>query len=168
MSSITQIDEGLTYEHLIPGTFVTLFGIIFSLVIHPICILIILAGIMIVMSKTGIEIDPARKRIRKYVSWGVFKTGDWNDLTQIIKVELRYNTHHTILTRPIYLNKGDTTAKTYDLILISDLGEEIEVNQFTKPSLAYKALETLKGISNYEIINHMEEMLESQRQRRRR
>lgn len=99
---------------------------------------------MMIMSKTGIEIDMTKKRIRKYVSWGVFKTGIWNDLSQIIKVELCFNTQHTKLTRPLYQNKGDTTAKTYDLILIPNAGKEIILNEFTKPSLAYKALETLK------------------------
>jgi len=70
--------------------------------------------------------------------------------------------------RPLYMNKGDSTAKTYDLFLNSDIGEEILLNGFTKPGLALKTLEAMHGIAEYEIINQVDEMMKNQRQTRTR
>lgn len=138
-------------------------GVFCFFIIHPLCAFAIPVGIIMTLSKTGIEIDPSGKRIRKYISWVIFKTGFWHDLSKIVTVELRFNTQHSKVTRPLYMNKGDTTAKTYDLILISDVGEEILLNGFTKPGLAFKTLDALKGIADYEIINHFEGMLKNQK-----
>ncbi|MEX1000647.1 MAG: hypothetical protein WDZ35_00880 [Crocinitomicaceae bacterium] len=143
-------------------------GIVCSFVIHPICLIAIPIGIMMSASKTGIEISNQDKKARKYVSWVFFKTGNWIDLTKVIKIELKYNTQHTKNVRPIYLNKADSTAKTFDLIFIDDVGQEIVLNEFTKPGLAFKTLEALKGISDFEIDNQVEGMLKKQRTIRRR
>jgi len=125
------------------------------------------------MSKTGIEIDETEKRIRKYVSWIVFKTGSWIDLKTIVRIELKYNVNHakvkTVETfRPMYMNKEVKTAKTFDLILINDMDEKKVFNQFLKPGLAFKTLDALEGISNYEIVNQVEGMLKAQLKNRRR
>ncbi|MBD3636225.1 MAG: hypothetical protein HUJ25_02695 [Crocinitomicaceae bacterium] len=161
------VSEGYTYEYLIHGVMTAIGGIICSFLIHPIFLLAIPIGIMMSASKTGIEIDSSAKRVRKYVSWIIFKTGNWHDLSKIVKIELKYNSQHTKHVRPIYLAKSDTTAKTFDLTLIDDVGTESILNEFTKPGLAFKTLENLKGVSNFEIDNQVEGMLKKQRSARR-
>jgi len=168
LSSTSNINEGLTYEYLIHGIMLTVAGIFCTFIFHPICALAIPIGILMSLSKTGIEIDATGKRIRKYVSWIIFKTGIWHDLSKIVTVELRFNTQHSKVTRPLYMDKGDTTAQTYDLFLISDVGEEFLLNGFTKPGLAFKTLDALDGIAEYEIINHVDVMLKNQILSRRR
>lgn len=163
-----RISEGYTYEYLIHGIMIAIGGIICSFIFHPICLMAIPVGIMMSASKTGIEINEREKKTRKYVSWVFFKTGIWYDLTKIVKIQLKYNTQHSKIVRPLYLDKGDTTAKTFDLILIDDLGHEIGLNQFTKPSLAFKTVDALKAIDNFVIDNQVEEMLKKQRSGRRR
>ena len=158
----------MTYEFFIYGIMLAVAGIFCCFIFHPICLIAIPIGIFMSLSKTGIEIDTFEKKIRKYVSWVIFRTGVWHSLSKIVTIELRFNTQHSKLTRPLYMDKGDTTAKTYDLFLISDTGEEILLNGFTKPGLAFKTLEALDGISNYEIINQVEVMLKNQRQTRTR
>ena len=168
MNKLITISEGLTYEYLIHGIMIAIAGIFCSFIFNPFCAIAIPIGIIMTMSKTGIEIDSTGKQVRKYVSWVFFKSGNWYDLKQIVKIELRFNTQHSKVTRPLYMNKEDTTAKTYDLFLIDDVDEEILLNPFTKPGLAFKTIEALKGISDYTVVNHVEGMLKSQRSNRRR
>jgi len=158
----------MTYEFLIHGIMLSVAGIFCCFIIHPICLTAIPVGIIMSLSKTGIEIDITEKKIRKFISWIIFRTGIWYNLHRIVKIELRFNNQHSKITRPLYMNKGDTTAKTYDLFLISDVGEEILVNEFTKSQLAFKTLDALNGISNYEIENQVEEILKNQIKTRKR
>jgi len=166
--SVVRISEGYTYEYLIHGIITAIIATVFALVIHPVFFSVVLVGIIMSSSKTGIEINKELKKTRKYVSWIFLKTGHWYDLTKVVKIQLKYNTQHTVITRPIYLNKGDTTAKTFDLVLINDVEDEIILNEFTKPSLAFKTLNSLRGISNYEIDNQVKEMLNKQNTQRKR
>ena len=175
MSKPIKIHEGLSYEYLIHGVMTIIGGIVvgfFFYRILPIAIAIwilsFISGILMCISKTGVEIDPNEKTIRKYIDWTVFKTGRRYSLEKIIKVELKYNSQISKSTRPLYMNKEDTTAKTYDLILTSDLEQSVLLNGFTKVSLAIKCFDALKDISDYQMENHVLDMLKNQRSSRRR
>ena len=164
---MTEISEGYTYEYLVHGILIALVGLILSIFISPIFILILLGGILMTASKTGIQVDAKKHQIRKYVSWVLFKTGNWISLKNIVKIELKFNTQHTNVVRPLYLNKADTTAKTYDLILIDDVGHELLLNEFTKAGLVFKTLKAIEPLGSFEIDNQVAEILVRQRERRK-
>ncbi|MEO9532731.1 MAG: hypothetical protein ABJG68_17050 [Crocinitomicaceae bacterium] len=175
MKSTIRINEGLTYEYLIHGIMTILGGVIvgFSFFQIPIIGIAIgvtsfFAGIFMCISKTGIEINQSKKTVRKYVDWTVFKTGTPHPLDRIIKIELKYNSQHSPTVRPIYMDKGDTTAKTYDLILTNDLEQTFLLNGFTKVSLALKTFESLDKMTDIPMENKVIDMLKKQKAHRKR
>ncbi|MBI3134243.1 MAG: hypothetical protein HYZ14_06145 [Bacteroidetes bacterium] len=176
MSKPVIIHEGLTYEYLVPGLFVLILGgavCFFSSV--PGCIILI-TGILLMLLSTGIEVDAEGEKMRKYKSILRLKFGTWESLKNTVTVELKYNANAVkisglFVTQPVGLtsifpNPG-ASAKTFDLYLADDTGEEKLVNQFLKIGLALKTLKALEQIPHLKIINHFEAMLKVQRKDRR-
>lgn len=175
MKKTILIHEGLTYEYLVPGLFIFLVGaaiLFFSIFLG---ILIVISGLILMILSTGIEVDVVNQRIRKYQSFLFLRFGVWHGLKYIIQVELKYNPNSANIRGPVQptfafpvlMPNPGGTAKTFDLYLIDDLGNENMINPFLKISLALKTLKALEGISHLKIVNRFEEMMKTQRRDRR-
>lgn len=138
------LSEGSTFEHVPVGLLVTIIGIPLTSALHWLCAPLIVAGILIIIAQTGIEINTTTKQMRKYTSWTFFRTGKWLDLTQITKVELNYQDHGGREKR--LAGQMHTSAKTFDLVLFKDRGRKIIFNEFVKVGLAFKTIDTLKTL----------------------
>lgn len=175
MSKTTVIHEGLTYDYLVPGLFVLLGGGILFVFNNVLALVVVSVGIILMVLSTGVEVDDAKQRIRKYKSILFLKFGAWHYLRNIIQVDLRYNAHAVKIKGPALTNfvvpwvapNPGGAAKTFDLFLVDDVGEERLLNQFLKYALAVKALSALEKMGRIKTINHFEGMMKSQRSTRR-
>ncbi len=157
---LTHIPEGYTYEYLPHGFFLGITGLILTFTLHWSLFPIALAGIFIAASKTGIEIQTRTKQMRKYTSWIVFKTGEWIDLTNLERIELEYDDHGGDST--YVMEQRHTSAKTFDLLLITKKGKTILFNQFLKIGLALKTVDALEALlPELTINNYVLERLKS-------
>lgn len=148
---ITTIPEGYTYEYLPHGFGIGLLGAILAFFIHPIFMLLIVVGVAIAAAKAGVEIDSNGMRMRKYYSYIFFKRGEWVDLKTVNKLILTPTTHNEGGANAMGLAKG--TVRTFDLFLITDLDEKIHFNDFTKVSAAFKTVDKLQEIRDFELEN---------------
>jgi hypothetical protein len=179
MAKTTAIHEGLTYEYLVPGLFVLLGGGILFVFNTILAIVVVLFGILMMMLSTGLEVDFEHQRIRKYKSILFLKFGEWLYLRNIVQIELRYNSNSVKIKGPAGTNivpgfglpwiapNPGAAAKTFDLYLLDDVGEEKLLNQFLKYGLAIKVLNVLEKVSRIKIINHFDTMMKTQRSTRR-
>ena len=176
MNNRISIHEGLTYEYLVPGLFVLFGGGILLFFTSIGGFLVITVGFLLMVVSTGIEVDITQKRLRKYKSILFVRFGVWESLTNIITVELRYNANSVkikgaftqpMIAFPVLLPNPGGAAKTFDLYLVDDVGEEKLINQFLKISLAIKTLKVLAQIPNLKIVNHFDKMMTTQRTNRR-
>lgn len=173
---ITSINEGLTYEYVIHGVVTIVVGLLLLLVTPYLTLIFIIGGIVLLIIKTGIDIDIENQKLRKFKSIPFLKFGEWIDLKKIILVELKYNANAAKTTGPpqssfamgVILPNAGGTLKTFDLFFQNDVGEEILINQFLKLSQAAKTLKLLEKISHLKVVNHFDAMfLESKKDRRR-
>jgi hypothetical protein len=160
------IPEGYTYEYLPHGFFISLVGIILGFAVHWICFLVLIAGIMVAASKTGVQIDKRLKKIRKYTSWTFFKTGEWINLKDIVQIELGYDDHDNTQTR--VMGQMHASAKTFDMILTFDAYRKVTFNQFIKVGLAFKTLDLIDEIGDIPVMNYVMEEIKYKRNTRTR
>ncbi len=175
MSKTTVVHERLTYDYLVPGLFVLLGGGILFAFNNVLALVVVTVGTILMLLSTGVEVDAAKQGIRKYKSILFLKFGDWHYLRNIIQVDLRYNSHAVRIKGPALTNfvvpwvapNPGGAAKTFDLFLVDDVGEEKLLNQFLKYGLAMKVLNALEKMERIKIINHFDTMMKSQRSTRR-
>lgn len=160
------LSQGKTYDYVIHGTFIAIFGIIMIL-IHPLFAIFVVIGISLALLSSGIQIDAKNKKIRKYFAAEVIYFGKWIDLNTIQKILLRYNGHPGNTYRPIYLNKAPSSLRTYDLILTNKDDQSTVLFEFLSRELSNEAMQKLSEITDCEIDNQVQAHLLEQRRKLR-
>jgi hypothetical protein len=158
--------QGKTYDFVIHGVFLCILGILMIL-IHPFFAVIVVVGIALALMTSGVQIDVKNKQIRKRFAAGPISFGDWRSLQDITKITLRYNGHQGNTYRPIYLNKGATSLRSYDLVLTNKFMLDHVLFEFTDYKLAQRVLNSLAQLTDCELDDHIQRRQLEQLKKRR-
>ena len=138
MSKFYDIDEGYTLDLLIPAFFVALIGALGALFHIAITVVLVLVAILLVVMRSGVEVDVSGKRIRVYKSFGKWRYGTWIDLEQFDHVRIKYTKESQVMNARSITNTH--RVKTFDLIFRTPGGAETEFHDFTDYALARRAM----------------------------
>jgi hypothetical protein len=160
-----EIKLGFTFEYFFPGVVLIIVGGLsfFGNIIVATCLLTL--GILLLLLRTGIQVDPTKKSVRKYYDLFSLRLGDWICITNFPKVELR----PTNESQTLQYRGGQTTVetKTYDIILIDKTGFSRELNDFTNYNIATQVLKLIADTFAVEIKNEVEEIRKAAMLRRK-
>ena len=150
-----EISEGYTLDYLIPALFIFIIGIAgftknIGLGIVASSVLTPLAATLVCV-KSGIDIDPVKKRARVYKALGKWKDGIWVDLSKFQRVELTA----TRISQVMRSRGTDKTfrTRTFDMKFIGEDQEDYEFHAFTdylkaRRTLAFLAKELGLSVSD--------------------
>lgn len=151
------ISEGMSFAYLIPGATLIIFGIVGSQIFLPL-VVAILPGFALCLSSTGVDIDTASKKYRKYIGFVLFKIGTWSSLDSYTVLELKQSTQQyakrTFLQSIFAGSEEAITHKTYDICLSDPAGKTTEVNDFARYEDAVKCMRTLQKVTKIEPVDH--------------
>jgi len=173
---MVRINEGIVNNYLIPGVFITIAGLVcffvglnggVSLLIGG--ILLLALAILLFSATSGLEIDAATKRYRKYGKFGPLVLGEWKTIPEA--VEIRIQIHAETATRggvgAIPMPQHTTKTLTYDVITSDTLGEEKILFGFLKYRNAKTAGKLISECMGVPLHNKVAEKLARNRARRR-
>jgi hypothetical protein len=88
-------------------------------------------------------------------------------LDDLKKITLRYNGHQGTTYRPIYLNKGAASLRSYDMVLTNHYQLNHVLFEFTDYRLALRVLNCLAQLTDCELDNHIQKRQLEQLKKRR-
>lgn len=154
MKKGTVINLGYTFDYLGLGVLFILGGGICFLANIILAIFLLLFGILLLLLRTGIEVDTTKKKVRKYFDLFSIRFGNWIYATSLKKVELKAtNESQTMNSRG-----GSKTyhTKSYDIILFGKFGTPIELNEFIDYNVACQTLMLISESFGLESRNEVE------------
>ena len=150
MNKTICIPEGYTYDYVVHGFVLWIIGGVLATV-HPLFFfLFFVAGIVLMVSKSGVEIDPEKHQIRKYATLFFQRRGKWISLDKYIFARLDQN-DNTVkifqynLAMPMVTGRRiNSRTHTFDIILLDETGKEMIFNQFFNYAAAKKVLAEIR------------------------
>jgi hypothetical protein len=161
------ISEGKSYSYLIHASLLTILFLILG-VFFPWCMLLILPALTLILFTTGVEIDLAKGRVRKYRGWLGKHWGIWFPLAHFQKVTLEEFVVEK--AKGSFFRYYRTSSRTYDILLRDKYGKDYELNDFFDYHLALKCYEALKefGLEHQnKYAEYTAELMKNRRTRRR-
>jgi hypothetical protein len=138
---LIDIPEGRLNDYLVHGFFVAVAGAIFYLVHWSITVVMIAISVALFRVSSGVQIDPALKRVRVYKSLGRWRVGQWLRTDPYNAIAIRYtNESQTMGGRGPELT---VRVRTYDLHLNGPDGASRLFHEFTDYSKARSCAETM-------------------------
>ena len=165
MPANTFIRLGFTFDYFVPGVLLIIIGGVCFFANSFIAFFILIFGITLLLLRSGIEIDPDKKRVRKFYDFFSVRFGMWIYSMNFSKVELSpTNESQTMLGR-----SGEMTyeTKTYDILFIDDSGSSKELNDFKSYDTAVHVLDQISLILKLESINEVAEIRSAAMKRRK-
>ena len=160
-----KVDFGYTYDFFIPAVFTIIAGGFCFLLNYILAVLIILLGITMFLPKTGIEIDPLQKRLRKYYRLSSIYFGTWYKAANLVQIELsQTNESQTIMHKS---GQSSIETKSYDLVLIHKYQGPTELHSFSDYNQANTVLKFIVKYCNVEYVNKIQEIRDATLERRR-
>lgn len=163
MKTIT-ISEGKTNALVLPAILILLIGIPFCIFLPLVGIPILLFGLSLFMSTTGLEIASSGKRYRKYTDYFGMRSGAWVTIDSVVLVELKLSVESTTYQH----RNSRTTLKsvTYDLFLQDEFGKEQMIYEFLAYKPAKEALNAFADIKQIEAIDRIAAKIQENRMKR--
>lgn len=155
MGRSIDIPEGRLNDYLVHGFFVAIAGAILFLVHWSLTIVMLLVAIALFRVSSGMEIDPAGKRIRIYKALGKVRSGSWLNIGQYDTLSIRYtNESQTMGGRGPELT---VRVRTYDLYLIGSNGASQLFHEFTDYAKARKCAEAMARLWSMRLTDEIQE-----------
>lgn len=155
MGRSIDIPEGRLNDYLVHGFFVAIAGAILFLVHWSLTMVMLLVAIALFRVSSGMEIDPAGKRIRKYKALGKVRSGSWLNIGQYDTLSIRYtNESQTMGGRGPELT---VRVRTYDLYLIGSNGASQLFHEFTDYAKARKCAEAMARLWSMRLTDEIQE-----------
>lgn len=155
MGRFIDIPEGRLNDYLVHGFFVAIAGAILFLVHWSLTIVMLLVALALFRVSSGMEIDPAGKRIRIYKALGKFRSGSWLSIGQYDTLSIRYtNESQTMGGRGPELT---VRVRTYDLYLIGSNGASQLFHEFTDYAKARKCAEAMARLWSMRLTDEIQE-----------
>ncbi len=156
MKKRTVIKLGFTFDFLAPGFFFIIGGGICLLANLILAIFLILFGILLLLLKTGIEIDISNRKVRKYYDLFSIRFGNWINTAYLKKVKLRATNESQTMNG---LGGSKTyRTKTYDIIFFDSTGNLSELNDFINYNIACNIFNIISESFALESENEVEQM----------
>ncbi len=120
---------GYILAKLVPAFFIGIPGIIFVFFVPALGIILLAISICLLCLRSGIEIDVANKRIRKYSALNKWKIGEWISLAAFNHILLDY----TFEVKHISSRAGSHTTqlKSFELIFSNKSDDPLPFYEFT-------------------------------------
>lgn len=155
MGRSIDIPEGRLNDYLVHGFFVAIAGAILFLVHWSLTMVMLLVAIALFRVSSGMEIDPAGKRIRIYKAMGKVRSGSWLNIGQYDTLSIRYtNESQTMGGRGPELT---VRVRTYDLYLIGSNGASQLFHEFTDYAKARKCAEAMARLWSMRLTDEIQE-----------
>ncbi len=156
MQEREEIKLGFTYEFVVHAIISIIIGGVCSLVNGIVAILLIAVGITLFFIRTGINIDKAKGRVRKYYAVFSMRVGYCIYINQVKIIELKRKNESEGLQHRAGQNTIEN--KTYDIILIDSTGFSIELSEFKIYTTATNVLNLIADTFSLKSKNKVEEM----------
>lgn len=153
--SIIDIPEGRMNDYLVHGFFVAVAGAILVLVHWSITVVMIVIAAALFRVSSGIQIDPARKRVRVYKTIGKWRLGPWLRADPYNAVAIRYTNESQVMG-----GRGPeltVRVRTYDVNLNGPNGESRPFHEFRDYSKARSCAETMARLWSMTINDEIQE-----------
>lgn len=160
---------GYTFEYFAHALLLIFFGLVCLFVHYLISIVLILFGILLLLIKSGIELDASNNRLRNYSEIFGFKFGKWIDASGLQRIDLNYTSESQTVKSLIHTDSLHT--KTFDVFLQFEDRQEIEIASFTDYQTALDVLGELTmelNVNSKDWINEIREQAFQNRKLRRR
>lgn len=99
-STILDFNEGIINEWLIQALAISVSSIACAIFIHELFIVFLIPGVLLFLSRSGVQIDVLNKAIRRYKSLLNFKVSDWFYFEELEQLDLKDSRiDSTVITR---------------------------------------------------------------------
>jgi hypothetical protein len=155
---------GRTYDYFIPSVLIIVTGGLCCILSILAGLPVIVIGLLLLFTETGIEIDEEKKTIRKYTQLFRIKKGSTYQLNQIDHLELKY-THET---QTLQHRAGSTTmeTKTFDLIITNKSNSSSEFHEFDNYTLAREIIVKIAAVGNIRYTDQVHDIREAIQKRK--
>jgi hypothetical protein len=149
------IKLGYTFEYFIPGVLLIIIGGVCFLGNALAAIFLLVLGIILILLRSGIEIDEGRKSVRKFYDCFSIRFGRWISVKNMQAVELRFTNE----SKTMQHRGGQTSVrtKTFDIVFVKKSGTSYELNDFKSYHVATQALKLISQTFDLGARNIVEE-----------
>lgn len=173
-SSTLILNEGKTFNYILPVVFLAIASIISFVFFFPLGILLALTCIAFAIVETGLEFKSGTMEFRKFksvfgVTWGGWiKIKNPDSFHLRLSVESHTYRNYSMGTSPTYYGNGRATSKsiTYDVTVLTKDNQWIDIYEFSSYKLALQLIKHLGELDSIEVIDHIALKLQENQQKR--
>lgn len=168
------LNEGKTFNYVIPVVFLAIASIISFVFFFPLGILLAIVCAAFALVESGLEFNSGTMEYRRFKS--VFGTtwGNWIKIKDPDSFHLRLSVEshsyrtYTMGTSPTYYGNGAATSKsiTYDVQVLTKTDQWVDIYEFASYKLALKLVKYLNETGSIEVVDHVALKLEENHQKR--
>lgn len=169
------VNEGRTLIYIFPAVFCGIAALISFFFLFPLAILLIGIVVILSLTETGLDYNPATYKYRKYKSLFGKKWGNWEQLINPEKFELRLSVERAY-ARSTFGNVGSTTwygrsgeisrSVTYDLTYDNPTSQDTIIFEFQDYKIAKAFISQLEALNAEPVVNHIAIKLQENREKR--
>lgn len=173
--SLITVNEGRTLVYIFPAVFCGIAALISFFFLFPLAILLIGIVVILSLTETGLDYNPITHQYRKYKSLFGNKWGNWVQLINPEKFELRIsverayarNTFSNVGTPTYYGRSGEIARSiTYDLTYDNPTNQDIIIFEFQDYKIAKAFISQLEALNEQPVINYIAIKLQENREKR--
>jgi hypothetical protein len=173
-STTLVLNEGKTFNYVIPVVFLAIASIISFVFFLPLAIILTIACIALAMVESGLELKSETMEYRKFksvfgITWGNWvKIKDPDSFHLRLSVESHTYRTYTVGTSPTYYGNGRATSKsiTYDIQVLTKTGQWVDIYEFLSYKMALRLVTYLRDLKTIEVVDHIALKLEENQQKR--
>ncbi len=168
------INEGKTFNYVIPFVFSAIGSIISFVFFFPLGIFLALVSISFAIIETGLEFNQEKMEYRKFKSLLGYSWGNWKKIHNPGSFHLRLSVEsqtyrtYTMGTSPTYYGNSQVSSKsiTYDIMVQTKSDKWIILYEFLSYKLALQLVRGLQENGTFEVTDHIALKLEENQQKR--
>lgn len=168
------LNEGKTFNYVIPVVFLAIASIISFVFFFPLGILLAIICISLALVESGIEFKSDTLEYRRFKSVFGITWGNWVKINNPESFHLRLSVEshtyrtYTMGTNPTYYGNGRATSKsiTYDIQVLTKTNQWVDIYEFSSYKIALQLVKHLKELGAIEVVDHIALKLEENQQKR--
>ena len=174
-TSLVTVNEGRTLIYIFPAVFCGIAALISFFFFVPLAIFLVGIVVLLSLTETGLDYNPSVQKYRKYKMLFGKKWGNWKQLHNPEKFELRLSVERAY-ARSTFGNVGSTTwygrsgeiAKsiTYDLTYDNPTSQDVIIFEFQDYKIAKNFVKQLEDLNTQPVVNHIAIKLAENKEKR--
>lgn len=168
------LNEGKTFNYIVPVIFLAIASIISFVFFFPLGIVLTIISIALALAESGLEFKLETMEYRRFKSIFGSMWGNWVQIKDPDSFHLRLSVEsHSyripMMSSPAYYGRGSvSTSKsiTYDIKALTKTGQWIDVYEFSSYKMALQLMKHLQKAGSIEIVDHLALKLEENQQKR--